>query len=459
MRPFTRLWPWVSLPAAGALWAAWHLRNSYFFYDEWSMVERALHMPPGLGMMANLNGHLLMLQYLLYWAQVAWFGLGSHTFICVAFVCALVAFHLSVAALFKVAGLPSVASVLLGGVLTYLGAASQNFIYAIQTSPMLSPTACFAASALALARPASRRRSVVAGALLLVSVGLDSGMALVGLPFAIVVVGLSWRRSALPAVLPALLALIAWFTLAGFGPAFPSSLGQKVGFARHLLLHALGGLVGRGETVGAAILLLSAAVIVFGLRRRHVTGVPRIMLIAGTVATAVATAALAQSRAGLRGFTFFDFNRYLQNVAVPAALAIVPALAVTARGVLANRPRLAAIAAPYAGYLLPLGAMAAFVLGLRPLHAYAVGFETWNLGARRVVRQAALTLRDGCPSGEPPQPWIAPLGDFAPQVNVTLLRELFDRGAFDTLVATSLEPDPLVVARICPPPARPAMVP
>jgi hypothetical protein len=455
--PLARAWPWVAVPAAGALWAARYLRHSYFFYDEWSMIDRSVHLSAGPGLMSPFNGHLLMLQYLLYRAQVSWFGLDDHVFICVVFLCALVAFHASLAALFRASGLSRISSLLLGGLLTYLGAASQNFIFAIQTSPLLSPAACFAASALALARPPSPGRSLLVGALMLASVGLDSGMALLGLSFAVVVVALAWRRSAVLVVLPALLALGAWCATADLAPQFPAPLGPRAAFALHLLLRGLGCLVGRGELAGAAILLLSAAGIGYGLRRGHVTGNARIVLCAGTVATGVVTAAMAQSRAGLPGFNFIDFNRYLQNVAVPAALAIVPALAATARGALAQRPRLAPLAAaPHAALVLPLLTLAASLLGLRPLRAYAPGFESWNLGSRRGVRQALLTIRDGCPSGAAPDPGRAPLGDFGPQVNISLLRELFQRGAFDLLIATPLAPDPIVVDRICAPPARPA---
>ncbi len=50
------------------------------------------------------------------------------------------------------------------------------------------------------------------------------------------------------------------------------------------------------------------------------------MLLAGTLSTVVVTVGLAQSRAGLVGSNFVDYNRYLQTVAVPATLTVVPAV-------------------------------------------------------------------------------------------------------------------------------------
>ena len=67
-------WQWIVVPVSGALWATRQLRHSYFFYDEWSIIGRVLHMPAGAGTMASFNGHLWMLQYWLYRAQVSWFG-------------------------------------------------------------------------------------------------------------------------------------------------------------------------------------------------------------------------------------------------------------------------------------------------------------------------------------------------------------------------------------------------
>ena len=47
---------------AGALWAARHLRRSNVFYDEWGMIERALHAGAWEGAFASFSGHRWMLQ-------------------------------------------------------------------------------------------------------------------------------------------------------------------------------------------------------------------------------------------------------------------------------------------------------------------------------------------------------------------------------------------------------------
>src|SRR5512140_3485448 len=295
-------WSWL-VPAAGALWAAWHLRRSYFFYDEWSMIDRVLHSSAVDGTIKSFNGHLWMLQYWVYHAQVFRFGVDDHRFVIVVFLGALVTLHLSLATLFRASGLSRTPSMVVGGLLTYLGVASQNFLFAIQISTTLSMAAGVAASAIVLAADPSMVRAVAAGTLLLLAVAIDSGTALIALTLAACVTLLSWRGLARFVVLPAILALGLWVALGNRGPAFPADLDTRAHFARQLLLLSAGGLFGQigatGEVTGAIVLAGSIALIGFGIRRRIVDRRGRIMFIAGAAATLVATAALAQARAGV----------------------------------------------------------------------------------------------------------------------------------------------------------------
>lgn len=65
--------PWIAIPGLGGFWAAYGLRHTYFFYDEWSMIDRVVRLPFWAGTTSSFNGHLWMLQYWLYRAQTSWF--------------------------------------------------------------------------------------------------------------------------------------------------------------------------------------------------------------------------------------------------------------------------------------------------------------------------------------------------------------------------------------------------
>ena len=333
------------------------------------------------------------------------------------FVCSLVALHLSLAALLRGAGLSTASSLLTGGLLTYLGVASQTFIFAIETSPAWSLAAGVAAAATALARPPSASRCVVAGTLMLISVGLDSGIAIGAISLACGVVVLAWRRVGAFVSRPSMLALGWWLVAGDLGPDFPATVRERAAFAGHLLLRALGGLIGQGETAGALVLLLSVTVIVHGLRERYVTGPGRTLLIAGTIATGLVTAELAQSRAGLAGFNFVDFNRYLQGVAVPSTLALVSGLATITRAWLARRPHLEQ--SRIVACIAPMLIVVAFILGVGPMRASSGTFQSWNVATRLGVRSATVVIRDGCPSGVAPVPSSRPLGDLDPQISTS----------------------------------------
>jgi hypothetical protein len=129
------------------------------------------------------------------------------------------------------------------------------------------------------------------------------------------------------------------------------------------------------------------------------------MFIAGTIATVLETTALAQSRAGLPGVNFIDFNRYLQSVALPSTLALVPAFATIGRTWLARRPHLEQ--SRVVPCIAPTLAVAAFILGVEPMRSY--------------------------------------------QISTQLLRELIQRGALDS--TSSVQPDPAVVNQMCSQPA------
>ena len=415
---------WCVVPALGAAWSGWHLRRSWFYYDEWSMIERVQSMSGGDGTMASFNGHLWMGQYWLYRVQVSIFGIDRHTFICVMFVISLVLLHLALAALLRAAGLPRPSALLLAGVLTYLGAASQNFLFAVQVSPTLSLAAAVFAAAIVLSGRRSLPWSVAVSLLLVASVGLDSGTALGAVVLGALTVLLVWRSwRGVVVIAPALLGLAWWYTTAALGPEFPATRWHRISFAVHFALRATGSIVGAGEFAGGVLLLAAVAVVVLCWRRGWLDGPAQTLLFAGAAGAAITIAAISQSRAGLPGFNFFDGNRYLQAALVPITLAAAPAIAAAGRQAVSARARRAgSIAAPA---LL----VVAFLLGLSPLRQYAAAFEAANDTVRHHVGVASIVIRDGCPSGAGPDPASAPAGVVSPQITTGLLIALMQRDA------------------------------
>jgi hypothetical protein len=303
-----------------------------------------------------------------------------------------------------------------------------------------------AAAAVALGHRPSVVRAALVGALMLVSVGLDSGTALGAVTLASCVTLLAWRGVARLAIAPALVALGLWALVGDHGPSFPADLSTQGAFAERLLLSGVGGLVGRGRTVGAVLFAVLATIIVMGVRRGYVDARSRIMLAAGIVATLVVAAALTHLRAGVPGVNFVDFNRYLQLVAIPLALAAAPALAATGRGWMADNALAARV--PLVRSAGPVLVMAAFLLGIPPMRGYAAVFEGYNEATRAGVAVAAAVIREGCPTGTAPDDATRPLGEIGPQLSTGLLRELVE-GGFLTRTAASVS-DPAVLERMCP---------
>lgn len=437
---------WFGVPAVGALWAAYRLRRTYFFYDEWSMIDRVMHLPTWTGMTRSFNGHLWVFQGLLYRIQVAWFGVDSHLFVCVIFLLSLIALHVTVAMVFKGGGVPWFMSLVAAGLLTYLGAASQNFVFAVQTSPNLALAVGLSAAVVAVTRQPTTVGFALAGTMMVLSVAFDSAAALTSISFSAVVLLIAWRGRYSLAVLPSLVAMGWWYLTGDLGPVDDGSLAIKARFAVHLFLRSIGSLFAQGELAGGVILALVAATVSVGLAKGAVVGNTRAVLAAGMFSTVVTTAAIAHSRAVTVGVNFVDYNRYLQNVLIPFALAALPAVYATLRGLrwAGHSTRYA----PLRGMAGPVIVGLAFLLGLSPLRAYNRSFEAWNVAVRDGVRDATAVIAGGCPSGAPPAPLSQPLGDLSPQVSTRLLQELLERGALTS--SGGREVDQTVIDRMCP---------
>lgn len=437
--------PWVTIPGAGALLAGWALRNSYFFYDEWTVVERALDMPAAAGMFTPFNGHVWIAQYWFYRLQLSWLGVDDHRLVCVLFVGALIALHAAVAVVFRVAGLSRPVALLAGGLITYLGAASQNFVFAIQVSPALATAAGVAATAIVLARPPSAASRAWVGGLMLAAVGFDSGTAVIAVTLAAGAALAAWRRRAWPVVLPAALAVVsALFWGWGDAAPLPAAPGTRLVFGVHLLFRSAGALVGGDEHAGLALVAASIAVLLAGVRWQAIGPRSAALLVAGTTAAGVATTAIAVSRAGDAQLDFVNFNRYLQNVGLPLFIGLLPAWADTCGVLAANAvpPRVR----PILAWIGPGLVLAAFLAGVPAMLRYQRMFEEWNLETRRQVQGAAAIVLDGCGPGTPPAAESRPLGALGPQLSTRLLRALLERGLLHPAAAA---PDPAVRRRMC----------
>lgn len=168
------------------------------------------------------------------------------------------------------------------------------------------------------------------------------------------------------------------------------------------------------------------------------------MLVAGLASAALTVAAIAKSRAGLPGFNFVDFNRYLSYVAIPLALAAAPALVAAIRHFPFRGD------ASKLGPGIPAGAVVvAFLLGLPAAASYTETFEHWNVQTRHDVIAATVVIDKGCPSGATPDPASLPT-TYNPQITTQLLREMVDRGALS--VGSTKAADEAVTARMCPEP-------
>lgn len=434
--------PWLGFPAAGALWVAWRLRKMYFFYDEWSMINLVTHLGGIDGMTESFNGHLFVLNYWLYRIQVSLFGLDSRLFISACFVIALVALHLAIASVLRACGLPRQLSLMIGGLLAYLGCASQNFIFTFQISFVASVAAGLFGATIVL-RNAPSLRAIIATALCLVAASLIASSLAIGVvPFVAVIAAVRWRWAAVSAVTPAVIILVWWFTTADLGPKFPAPFGDRVSFAGRLSLQSIGAVVGNGQVAGAMISGVAMTLIAVALARRWLDQRAVVTLAAGLTMALMMVAGVTQSRAGYPFFNFVDFNRYLGYIAIPLTLAAAPAFLAAVRHVPLGRYKSTLVPA------LPVGAVViAFLLGLSPASSYHEAFEHWNVQTRHDVVAATVVIDKGCPSGAAPDPASLPT-TYNPQISTALLRELIDRGALS--IAATDAADAAVTARMCP---------
>jgi len=433
----------VAFAAAGALGALWAwrvLRNTYFFQDEWAMLRRGTLLSPFDSAKLPANGHLWLFQDVVYRIQALWFGLDSNRFVVVVFLGTLVTLHLTLAAFARRVGMPLVPALLFGALLTYLGPAAQNYIFAVQISATLAVAAAVGSATLILGSPVTAKRSTFVAALMLLSVLLYSGIGLVSLSFGGSLVVLLWPRRRWWVLAPAFLAMASWIAFAGTGPKFPASVGDRAAFALELTARSAGALAGGGPLIGVIVLVAFAAVVASHVRAGEMQGPDRAVTIGGAITAVTLIAAISQARAGIAVFSFYENNRYYQNVAIPLTLMMLPSVVGFARRVDSRRIRAAA---------LPIVLVAAFLSGQNEARPYEELFVGRNDTVRNGVVDTVSLIASGCPSGQPPTPDTEVFGPLSLGVTTTLIAELARRELLSP--APQRVADAALVATICAP--------
>ena len=415
----------VAVPLLGLAFVAPRYGANWYFYDEWSMIHRVLVTRNDVLQGATLpyNGHLYIICYLLYKAQLA-LGLGNHALVWGMFCASLLAVNVAVAMLLWVGGVPPLASSVAGAVIAYFGPGAQLMTFEFQFT-MDAAIALPIFSGYFVVRDRNRRlSSVLVGILLLLSIIFDSATAFAGLIFVTVLVALRWRdRWTVVALSPSVVAG-GILLLAAHGALLtqPASAAQEALFAIRLLFLALGGLVGGGKVAGVVVLVVSAATLAWALHDGVLPTAILHLVTAGLVSGLAMVAVTAWSRAGLVKDDFFDFNRYVSLVAVYFLIALAPLFVAVARTILVDR---AWSIEPALACLL----VVVFLLNLQPLTRYRNSIDTWMAQTHALVEDVTWSMSRSCPPGRSLDLAAKPLGTLDPQITVGLLRELEASGS------------------------------
>ena len=417
----------VALPLLGLALIAARYKDNWYFYDEWSMIHRVLATRNKIlqGITLPYNGHLYIICYLVYKAQLA-LGLANHALVWSIFCASLLAVNVAVAMVLWAGGVPPLASTVAGAVIAYFGPGAQLMTFEFQFT-MNAAIALPILSGYFVLRDRNRSlSSVLVAVFLLLAIIFDSATAFAGLIFVAVLVALRWRdRWMLVALGPAVVAG-ATLLLATHGALLtqPATPRQEALFAAKLLLLALGGLVGAGKAAGIVVLVASASALAWALHKHALSATTAYLVTAGFVSGLAMVTVTAWSRAGLVKNDFFDFNRYISLVAVYLLVALAPLFVAVARTILAHR---AWSIEPVLACML----VVVFLLNLQPLARYRSTIETWMTQTHALVEDVTWSMSKSCPSGESLDPAAQPLGTLDPQITVGLLRELEASGSLE----------------------------
>ena len=441
------LWAaWIVSTLAGLVWLATQYRGHWFYYDEWTTIDRSFGS--WIQMFSGHQGHLEVFSYIVYRLQRSWLGLEGHQLVWLAFMASVAAFHVSVGVVLTRLRVPPFLALLAATLITYFGIGGQSVTWEFQLGINFALAACFAAAFVALGPGQSRREAIIVGALLLFALGADSGLAIMGSIFVGLVILIRWPwRIGIPALVPAALGQMAWFVFGDQGADINTTFDRIWEFATDLFLLGAGGLVGGGETssvveaaqgrsvpadpvipvsgvtVGAIVLALAGVCVVYAFVRRRVDRTLLAGLVGGGLAAVVTTASIAETRAFFQAFpAALPGTRWVQWVAVFQLIALMPIVVVALRSNEARRNRFVAVVA---GIAL-IGALALSIDQLGPVNRFS---KQWGAGVKLHVAEAISVVEEGCGRGQRLDPDAMPIPDLAPQITVAVLQEVRADGA------------------------------
>ena len=336
-----------------------------------------------------------------------------------------------------------------GTAVVYSGQGAQTMVFPTGASQNLAIAVSFVAGFVAFRENRTTRAAIGVAALLLASIAVDSPVAATGAVFVGVVVVLVWPwRLALVALVPPFVtSMVVWLLTKDTTPVIvPSSFSEEWRFAVNLTGRAAGIFGAGNATTGRFVLIVAGVIIGVGIARRRLDRRTVAALVGGLLAAIVLVGSIAATRAGLvgvEGLGVIGSTRYVTNVAVFLAVALLPAVWATVRPASARALR-QAIAVAAAGLL------AVFLLNFHLIEPSRHFYESWSENDRVAVRQAVWVVTNGCGPGQELKLSARPAPeDPSPSLTVRFVRTLLDRGALNP--EFGMAPAPEMLAHICRP--------
>jgi hypothetical protein len=422
-------------------------RNDFwFYYDEWDLVrlvvdptggsdlERALH---------SFNGRMWASAYAVYAFQTRVLGIDSHLFVYSVLCMSLVALTVTSAAALRVLGVPAVLGFSIGVVLTYLGPAAQNAMFALLFTWSLVLALAFTCFVIVARAAPSVRAALAVAALLTLSAVTDSGVAALTVIVVGVFAALVWRDRVVALVIaPPAAVILAWMLATPDEP-----LGVKGGFLDEvelcfeLLARSAGALVGGEAVAGTVALVVAITVVGFGIASGRVREQVLAATIAGGVGTVLTVVSVTHTRGGaIQEIGWYFFGRYYTLVGAMLLIATVPAIAAIASGARLRTQRALTVVAV-------IGAAIVFVLNLTPFDEYRDNQAEAQQLVRHRAAETVTIIQEGCPANTALDRHALPFDVYSPQVDVATIARLVDEGRLTLRAQPSREQ----IARVCRP--------
>ena len=407
--------------------------RSWYFYDEWSLINRVVTVPNAItAAFEPYNGHLYTAAYITYKAA-SLVGLDGHAVVWSVFCLSLLGMNAGVALVLWRAGVRPLLAVIAGAVVTYYGPGAQLATFEILFTWNGAIALPLIAAYLVIRKDADESVGIAlwVGSLLLVAIGFDSASSYGGLLFVGVLAVWRWRfRLAAVALVPALVGSVTFQLLAGGVPASsPASVGQRISLFWHLLMLPIGGFVGGGVLAGIVVCCSALAVVGFVVAKEGFGHLPSFqVLVAGLAAAFALDGAVALTRAAVVGTDYLNFNRYVGLIGVYLMVATLPVILDGAWTILARYGALSC-ARGAVTVVLGMGLLTGFVLNMSTFDFYRSLIEGWEGQTHAEVTEVVRVVARGCPVGQKLNLAARPLGSLDPQLTVGLIDELVKMGS------------------------------